>query len=433
MFILNRLRFIVLCWPFRWALLLGALLVMWVLGTDNPLKEEGAIPVELDLIIWMILMSSFSIVLIAFLILCLYWCLLFFQRKKIQLQYDGTYFILQNVFQPFLGALRLRLKRNQHWDYDAITMTPLPLHRFHLGRITMQGQLKHAVPAIRVEQVDGMLIHLVDTFHFFSFSMYVPMQLHYEQNPIEGASYPELKLQGNVDTDDVNRLMSIKKQSGDLFQLKSFEPGDDIRRIVWKLFARHQTLMVRKPDIEIVYAKHISVLVIFDFTSIPHAHGDLLTYFEAIYKQHVYDVLCGLLAKGSPTDLSFNGTSWYTSVTASELKQIITGVNCYEPMTLYEMNSNSMPDLVFISSLAHEKNVSSIQAMRLPCILVDLFQSLQQAKGSFWVTRLMIRPKNEVQYQLHRAWLRCSKRKQLLQDWNGVQEKLAHLTILYVA
>lgn len=433
MSIVKRLRFLLLFWPFRWALFLGAMLVLWVVGTDNAFKGEAFIPVELHLIIWMILASSFIIVFIALFFLCLYWCLLFFQRKKIHLHYDGEYFIVEPVFQPFLGALQLRLKRNQQWDEEVIIMSPTPSYRFHLGHIAMQGQLKHSIPAIRVEQVDGIMIHLVDTFHFFSFSLYLPIQLQYEQKPIEGEEKPQLLLRGNSDIDEVKTMLSQKKRADDLFQLKSFEPGDDIRRIVWKLFARHRTLMVRKPDMEKEYSKNTKVLVIFDFSPLMNSKGDLLTYLEALYKQKVYNVVCGLLANGRPIDISFNGRDWHTGVTNSQLRTLITNVNYNETIALHELKGDSIPNIVFTSSLSQMQYLDALQSFRMQWVLVDVFHALNAPLDSFWTYQLIIRPNNYRQYRIHRTWLGWQKRKLLLDHWKGMQEKLAHLTYLYVA
>lgn len=41
-----------------------------------------------------------------------------------------------------------------------------------------------------------------------------------------------------------------KKNDGDLFQYKNFESSDDIRRIIWKVYAKNEELIVRTPDKE---------------------------------------------------------------------------------------------------------------------------------------------------------------------------------------
>ena len=50
-----------------------------------------------------------------------------------------------------------------------------------------------------------------------------------------------------TNTMDVH-IEQLRKVEGDLLHYKSFEAGDDVRRIVWKVFAKNRELVVRIPE-----------------------------------------------------------------------------------------------------------------------------------------------------------------------------------------
>ena len=44
---------------------------------------------------------------------------------------------------------------------------------------------------------------------------------------------------------------------GELFQYKNFEDNDDVRRIVWKIYAKHKDLVVRTADVQYLPATQV--------------------------------------------------------------------------------------------------------------------------------------------------------------------------------
>jgi hypothetical protein len=55
----------------------------------------------------------------------------------------------------------------------------------------------------------------------------------------------------------------IRRQEGEWLHFKDFEPSDDIRRIVWQMYARNKELVVRMPETMNMYASQIDVYVSF--------------------------------------------------------------------------------------------------------------------------------------------------------------------------
>src|SRR6185312_7478147 len=59
-------------------------------------------------------------------------------------------------------------------------------------------------------------------------------------------------------TEETNmRIEEMRKVEGELLNYKNFENNDDIRRIVWKIYAKNKELVVRIPETNDPYASHI--------------------------------------------------------------------------------------------------------------------------------------------------------------------------------
>lgn len=424
MLTVSRFRFLMFLWPFRGALFLGSLIVLWLLSFFSMKSIEANQSTSmLEFLVLLILIPSFVLVIISFLLLVISWCFLFFQRKKIQFESKGDTFILQPIFRPLLGSLHLRLKRNQNWDQQTMVMLPDNSAKWQWGMISMVAQKACSVPSIRVESVEGIMLHIDDVFHFFTLTVFLPLNYAYYRKPSNNDQrYNELiRLK---EDQEGTQLTSRKKQRDELFQLKLFEPGDDVRRIAWKLLAKHNTLMVRKPDIDRVYAKETQVLILFDFNLMDIQYPDLVVYFEAIYKQQVYSMLCGMLDKEMPITLSMDGSIWHPISSKIQLSLLITEADYSRTLEQGTNTVHAFNGMVFMSSLTHRRVLNHLSLSNINWILIDLFKSLEVKDDLIWGESLVLRPKNSVFDRLVYQWQMYSKRKETLLAFNSLKQQL---------
>jgi len=62
-----------------------------------------------------------------------------------------------------------------------------------------------------------------------------------------------LKKTENLDV----RIEQLRRVEGEYLNYKDFESGDDVRRIVWKVYAKNRELVVRVPELYEPYASHL--------------------------------------------------------------------------------------------------------------------------------------------------------------------------------
>ena len=100
------------------------------------------------------------------------------------------------------------------------------------------------------------------------------------------------------------RTDTVRRQEGEWLHFKDFEPSDDIRRIVWQMYARNKELVVRMPETMNMYASQIDVYV-----SFYNAYADMLDIvgskfggiFLNAYKRMVRSLFQSLEAKADVT------------------------------------------------------------------------------------------------------------------------------------
>lgn len=67
----------------------------------------------------------------------------------------------------------------------------------------------------------------------------------------------EVKASPNTTEEQTQRIEIPKRVEGEYINYKDFETGDDVRRIVWKIYARSGQLVVRIPETMDPYASHL--------------------------------------------------------------------------------------------------------------------------------------------------------------------------------
>jgi len=96
-----------------------------------------------------------------------------------------------------------------------------------------------------------------------------------------------------------DQLNLAKERSGDLFDIKPYQPSDGTRRIMWKTYARNRQLVVRRPEPAILPDGEVAIYLIAEKTD-DHVAGAFQSYLEQLDKANI-QVLFG-------TD-GFNGFS----------------------------------------------------------------------------------------------------------------------------
>ncbi len=93
------------------------------------------------------------------------------------------------------------------------------------------------------------------------------------------------------------RITIPRRVEGEYVNYKEFETGDNIQRIVWKIYAKSGELVVRIPEIKYPYASHLYFYVSY-FHGFDLKEGVFETELLNIYKDHIRNLLESIQRNG---------------------------------------------------------------------------------------------------------------------------------------
>jgi hypothetical protein len=201
---------------------------------------------------------------------------------------------LEGAFRPFLGFVKGRLFYD---DYQLTGKFSLLSNKRREGsflRRAINGKSRISLPDIKEYQLRGGFVFFEDMLHLFSFAVAQPAGGNFYQPPVLRKHQEQEVAPRKTETTDI-RIDQMRRVEGEYLNYKDFEAGDDVRRIVWKVYAKNRDLVVRVPEKFEPYASHLYFYASFH-TALREAWvaGDygkeMLNYFKnAIWT--VYDTL----------------------------------------------------------------------------------------------------------------------------------------------
>jgi len=163
---------------------------------------------------------------------------------------------LRGVFRPLLGFIKGRLFYDDHELTDKFSLLTGKRKENSLRLAAVTGRSRVSLPDIKEYQLKGGFIFFEDMLHLFSLAVKQPVSGQFYQPPVlkdeeDREVYPK-----KTETLDV-RIDQLRRVEGEYLNYKDFESGDDVRRIVWKIYAKNRELVVRMPEQYEPYASHL--------------------------------------------------------------------------------------------------------------------------------------------------------------------------------
>ena len=163
---------------------------------------------------------------------------------------------IEGIIRPLLGFINGRLFYDDNVMTDQFSLLSNQKKEKSRWRSAIGGRSYLVLPDIKEYELKGGFIYFQDMLHLVSLAMAHPMTGHFYRPPTltppdEREVFPKKTEQAEIRTETLRRI------DGDLLNYKDFESGDDVRRIVWKVYARNRELMVRTPELFEPYASHL--------------------------------------------------------------------------------------------------------------------------------------------------------------------------------
>lgn len=204
---------------------------------------------------------------------------------------------LPGAFRPLLGFVKGRLFYD---DYLLSGKFPLLGSRPARGRFfrsAIAGKSRLLLPDIREYQLRGAFVFFEDMLRLISLPVREASSAQFYQPPMLVRQEEKAMQPKKTESMDV-RIDEMRRVEGELLNYKDFEAGDDVRRIVWKVYAKNRDLVVRTPEMFEPYASHLYFYASF-YASLPSGWLDSPFLAEMLnyYKNRVWTVYDALSRK----------------------------------------------------------------------------------------------------------------------------------------
>lgn len=200
--------------------------------------------------------------------------------------------------RPFLGFIKGRLFYDDYHMTDKFSLLSNKRKDKSIWPYAISGKSRFRLPDIKEYSLKGGFLFFHDMLHLFSLAVPQPVKGTFHQPPLLRKEYENEVNPKKTETTDV-RIEQQRRVDGELINYKDFEAGDDVRRIVWKIYAKNKELVVRIPERFQPYASHLYFYASFYAdVNIQWLSENYLKEMLNYYKNYVWTVFDTLSGKG---------------------------------------------------------------------------------------------------------------------------------------
>ncbi|MGC4057919.1 MAG: DUF58 domain-containing protein [Chitinophagaceae bacterium] len=335
---------------------------------------------------------------------------------------------LPKAWKPLLGYIKGRLYYDDLQLTDRFSMQSSERKKHSLLRAAVTGKNRLQLPDIKEYQLKGGILFFEDILQLISLPVAQPLSGSFYQAPTQ-LELPEENINPKkTDTLDV-RIDELRKVEGEYLNYKDYESGDDVRRIVWKLFARNRSLVVRVPERMEPYASHIYFYA--SFYKDLGASGNEAYAAEMLnyYKSQVWSVYSELSKKEwqvkyIPDQELRTGIS---TDSQAHVERLVSNSDWHKDLSLRAYFSTKKGSVLLIHSFSDPKEIEQIIEEADPSLRI-LFVPLSQCFRNLyvfrWISRLLFLPGKDRLSKLKANWVLTPLRRRVLKNEKTIEQLL---------
>ena len=401
------------------------------------LVEEASVNLYLELFAWLI--GSFIIILVGTGLVHTLICYLHFVinrqqiEPKIDIGFDGNIkgeagqvpvmISLPKALLPLLGYIKIKIEFKNGDLSDTIV-----INKFSKGfekLLPKEGSTLIWLPDRKQYHAKGFIISFIDYLQFFRFTTYKKSKnsfyLHSTEMDISLKDVNPSKTK-----EEVEKIKTSRKVQGDYLNYKDFETGDDVRRIVWKIFAKNRDLVIRTPEVINPYASHIRFhtsfynLISKDLTS---AYAiSMLNY----YKDIVYNICLNIKKKDKKVEFNIDqAVNEFVSVNEKDRVGFqLSSASWQKNYSVNELKSSG-ESLICVSSLISVEELTTlIERGSSNIIIVNVSRHLDN-QNVFNFKNLFLR--KDQKSELNKlGWYVSSSRRKVKRNEKAIEELVSN-------
>jgi hypothetical protein len=324
--------------------------------------------------------------------------------------------VIGSVLRPFLGTIRGQLIFSGSRFSDGIILDGNISKQRHWWRAGIGGNGSSYLHDRGIYDVETVLISFYDMLGLVSLPYRVSLSQQLYTLPLAHKEQ-SVKANPSATEEQKHRIEIPKRVEGEHVNYKEFETGDNIHRIVWKIYAKSGQLVVRIPEIKDPYASHLYLYTSF-YAGLDLIEGLFEKELLNIYKDQVRNLFESLKRNEAevrmPPDQEIPKLSGITG-TNNELFQIAaTAWQNQNPPSLYIDSKKAafvcLPSLITTSEL---ETIIKKLPLTVPILVVKLSEAIP-SPFLFSLKDIFFKPEGTPSDSLKQPWLFSSLRKNLV-------------------
>lgn len=330
------------------------------------------------------------------------------------------------VTKPVLGFIKFRVAYDENKYSEKFSIAQDRSKRFF--STTLSGTYHWRLPEIKEYKVDQLLIYVEDYFQFFSFVSFIKSPQRFYKTPV--TEKQKLFTAAPRKTEDMStRIEELKKVEGEYLNYKNFENNDDVRRIVWKIYAKNKELVVRIPEIMDPYASHIYLYPSFHSFSNVEGNDVVNIPFLNHYKTAVWNVYKQLQQQGLEVRyVPDQPIAQHAGTNDEQNVQYAVSTSVWQTdKDLPSFVRTNEAAVVVISSLTEYHEVERLHEQHgndITFVFVQLSKSLRSQHPGDWLKWLFIMPDKNQQKKYSAGWQLSLLRNKLRRNEKRLKELL---------
>ena len=342
---------------------------------------------------------------------------------------------LEGVIRPALGFIKGRLFYDDNVFTDRFSLLSNKRREQSVWRAAITGKSRLNLPDIKEYDLKGGFIYFQDMLHLFSLAVAQPVGGHFYQPPVLAGQNDAEVFPKKTETMDV-RIEQLRRVEGEHLNYKDFEAGDDVRRIVWKVYAKNRELVVRVTELYEPYASHLYFYASFFAAAKTQwlSEGylkEMLNY----YKNNVWTIYDTLSRKEWDMrfipDQSFNIPEQLPE--DEKTARIISNSNWHHDKPLQQYFNPKSGTVLCISSLTDPQELTNMLD-RCDASTVVYFVKLSNVFKHFaplnWLGRLIFLPPKDRLSRLRTSWSFSPIRYQVRSREKEIEEILRRSSVI---
>jgi hypothetical protein len=427
----------------RWQLLL-TIVVIWGVSLwlkANYSDDESNLWLVMNVFLIIIRWTIVGLFAISVLFTLVVWLLFLYniRHKKIgvQIQFgDGhraeagfvplTIILNGPVIRPLLGTVQGRLVFAGKKLSDTIILDTDIFKKRTFSRLSIKGTGKTLLHDRGIYDVEKVHIVFCDMFNLIALPHTVPFTQQIYTLP-KAQKESVIRAQPNTTEEQKHRIEIPKRVEGEYVNYKEFETGDNIRRIVWKIYAKSGELVVRVPETKDPYASHLYFYASF-FEGFDLQNGIFDTELLNVYKDKLRNVFEALMK--NEYDLRIPADQEVPKLPGMSDKKIelfqITAASWQKDKPPVAFVEPTKAAFVCLSSLVPASEIDPLLRnlpFNVPVMVIKMSDAIR-SPFDIQVKNIFFKPEKQPSDKLQRPWFLSPLRSKLVKNEAEIERLL---------